>query len=87
MAYPMTFGALLNSSYYLVLTTHTARSPVSPLYLMNDSEDEDDISEVESLERGGLYDRASLSSVAAACLVPNHAELVSGFLLMYNDYS
>lgn len=49
---------------------------------MHDSEDEDDLSEAESLELDGVYDRVSLTSVGAGCLVPNHTELVSDCVLL-----
>ena len=75
---------LLQSSFYLMLTTHATRSPDSPLCLVHDSEDEDDLSEAESLETDGAYDRVSLECLGTACLVPNHAEFVSGLVVPCN---
>jgi len=57
------------------------RSPESPLYLAHDSEDEESVSEAETLELDWVYDRASLE------LMRIQAELVSGLVFLCHDYS
>lgn len=62
------------------------RSPESPLYLEHDSEEEDDLSEAETLEMDEVYDRASLELVRTSCRVPIHAKVVSGLVFLCHDY-
>ncbi len=63
------------------------RSPESPLYLENDSEDEGDLSEADTLEMDEVYDRESLELVRTSCRRPIHVELVSGLVFLCHDYS
>ena len=50
---------------------------------MYDNDDDTNLSEVDTLEVGEAYDRASLELVRSACYVP---ELVSGLELLCRDY-
>ena len=61
------------------------RSPESPLYLENDSEDEGDLSEAETLEMDETFDRESLELVRTSCRIPSHVGLVSGLVFLCRD--
>ena len=56
------------------------------MYLEHDSEEEDDLSEAETLEMDEVYDRASLELVRTSCRVPIHVKVVSGLVFLYHDY-
>ena len=56
------------------------------MYLEHDSEEEDDLSEAETLEMDEVYDRASLELVRTSCRVPIHAKVASGLVFLCHDY-
>ena len=57
------------------------------MYLENDSEDEGDLSEAETLEMDEVFDRESLELARTPCRIPIHVELVSGLVSLCRDYS
>ena len=61
-----------------LMLTDALRSPESPIYLMHDSEDGDNLCEAETPEMGEAYKRQSLELARTTHIVPIYAESVSG---------